>query len=42
LAKRPGAAPVSALAWSAEGSVLAYGTEDGEAAIIDLGGGREQ
>jgi WD40 repeat protein len=37
LAKRPGAAPVSALAWNAAGSLLAFGTEDGEAGIVDLG-----
>lgn len=36
LAKKPGAAPVSALAWSADGSKLAFGTEDGEAGIADL------
>src|SRR5712691_8652775 len=37
LAKKPGAAPVSALAWRADGKVLAFGTEDGEAGMIDLG-----
>ena len=37
LAKKPGAAPVSALAWNATGSKLAFGTEDGEAGIVDLG-----
>ena len=36
LAKKPGAAPVSALAWSADGSKLAFGTENGEAGIADL------
>jgi WD40 repeat protein len=36
LAKKPGAAPVSALAWHAGGKLLAFGTEDGEAGIIDL------
>ncbi len=36
LAKKPGAAPVSALAWSADGSKLAFGTEDGEAGVVDL------
>ena len=36
LAKRPGASAVSALAWSADGSKLAFGTEDGEAGIVDL------
>src|SRR5205814_9807421 len=33
LAKKPGAAPVSALAWNADGSRLAFGTEDGEAGV---------
>ena len=37
VAKRPGAAPVSALAWNATGSLLAFGTEEGEAGIVDLG-----
>ena len=37
VARRPGAAPVSALAWNATGSLLAFGTEDGEAGIVDLG-----
>ncbi|MGB7098846.1 MAG: WD40 repeat domain-containing protein [Xanthobacteraceae bacterium] len=36
LAKRPGSAPVTALAWSADGKLLAFGTEDGEAGIVDL------
>jgi WD40 repeat protein len=36
LAKRPGAAPVTALAWSADGMLLAFGTEAGEAGVIDL------
>ena len=36
LAKKPGAAPVSALAWSADGGKLAFGTEDGEAGVVDL------
>lgn len=36
LAKRPGDAPVSALAWSADGTLMAFGTESGEAGIIDL------
>jgi len=36
LVKKPGAAPVSALAWNATGSKLAFGTEDGEAGIVDL------
>jgi WD40 repeat protein len=36
LAQKPGAAPVSALAWNANGSRLAFGTEDGEAGLVDL------
>jgi WD40 repeat protein len=36
LAKKPGAAPVSALAWSSDGAKLAFGTEDGEAGVVDL------
>jgi WD40 repeat protein len=35
LAKKPGAAPVTALSWSADG-LLAFGTENGEAGVIDL------
>jgi WD40 repeat protein len=37
LAKNPGSAPVTALSWSASGDTLAFGTEDGDAGIIDLG-----
>ena len=36
LAKKPGDAPVTALAWGADGTLLAFGTESGEAGIIDL------
>jgi WD40 repeat protein len=36
LAKRPGDAPVTALNWSADGVFLAFGTENGEAGILDL------
>jgi len=36
LAKKPGDAPVTALAWSADGTLLAFGTESGEAGVIDL------
>jgi WD40 repeat protein len=36
LAKTPGTAPVSALAWSADGLLLAFGTENGEAGVLDL------
>jgi len=37
LAKKPGDAPVTALAWSGDGRLLAWGTEGGEAGIVDLG-----
>ena len=36
LARKPADAPVTALAWSADGQLLAFGTEDGEGGIIDL------
>ena len=36
IAKRPGDAAVSALAWDATGSLLAFGTEAGEAGLIAL------
>jgi WD40 repeat protein len=36
LAKNPGDAPVTALAWDASGNRLAFGTESGEAGVIDL------
>jgi WD40 repeat protein len=36
LAKKPGAAPVTAMAWDATGMLLAWGTEDGEAGVIAL------
>jgi len=36
IARRPGAAPVSALAWDAPGGRLAFGTEDGEAGTVSL------
>src|SRR5581483_7353457 len=36
LARKPGAGPVTALRWSAAGTLLAFGTEDGEAGVIDL------
>jgi WD40 repeat protein len=36
LAKKPGNAPVTALAWSADGLLLAFGTESGEAGVLDL------
>jgi WD40 repeat protein len=37
LARKPAGVPISALAWSAGGSMLAFGTEEGEAGVIDLG-----
>jgi len=36
LAKKPGEAPVTALAWSADGRLLVFGTESGEAGVINL------
>jgi hypothetical protein len=36
LARKPAAAPVTALAWSKDGRRLAFGTEDGDAGIIDI------
>jgi len=36
LARRPGGAPASALAWNHDGSKLAFGAEDGAAGIVDL------
>src|ERR1700691_3442268 len=36
LARKPAAAPVTALGWSPDGQSLAFGTEDGDAGIIDL------
>jgi WD40 repeat protein len=36
LARRPGGSPVSAMAWNAKGTAIAFGTEDGEAGIVDL------
>lgn len=36
LAKKPGDAPVTALAWSHDGLFLAWGTEAGEAGVVDL------
>jgi WD40 repeat protein len=37
LARKPADAPISALAWSATGRMLAVATEDGDAGVIDLG-----
>ena len=36
LVRRRGNAAVSALAWSAKGSLLAFGTEDGDAGMVEL------
>jgi WD40 repeat protein len=36
LAKKPGETQVTALAWSPDGKLLAFGTESGEAGLIDL------
>jgi WD40 repeat protein len=37
LARKPGDAPITGLAWNADGKLLAFGTEDGSAGVIDLG-----
>jgi WD40 repeat protein len=37
LARKPAGAPITALAWSGTGKMLAVGAEDGEAGVIDLG-----
>jgi hypothetical protein len=36
LVRRRGNAAVSALAWSAKGSLLAFATEDGDAGLVEL------
>jgi WD40 repeat protein len=36
LAKKPGDAPVTALGWDSTGTLLAWGTENGEAGVVDL------
>ena len=36
LARRPGGSLVSVLAWNAAGTALAFGTEEGDAGIVDL------
>jgi len=36
LARKPGGTPVTALSWSADGKLLAFGTEDGDAGVLDL------
>jgi WD40 repeat protein len=37
LARKPASVPITALAWSRHGTLLGFGTEDGEAGIVDLG-----
>ena len=37
LGKGPGEGPVTALGWDAAGTQLAFGTEAGEAGVVDLG-----
>jgi WD40 repeat protein len=37
LAKKPGDAAVTALAWSADGLLFAWGAEDGAAGVVNLG-----
>jgi hypothetical protein len=37
LGKKPGGGSVTAVAWDAAGTLLAWGTEAGEAGVIDLG-----
>jgi WD40 repeat protein len=36
LARNPGGSPVSTVAWNAAGTLLAFGSEDGDAGVIDL------
>jgi hypothetical protein len=36
VARRPGGAPVTALAWDHASERLGFGTEDGEAGIVSL------
>jgi WD40 repeat protein len=36
LARKPAAAAVTALSWNHDGTRLAFGTEDGDAGIVDL------
>ncbi len=38
LLRRPGKGPVSTMAWDGGGSRLAFGTEEGEAGVIDISG----
>lgn len=39
LLRRPGGGPVSALAWNGRGNLLAIGTEQGAAGVVDLAAG---
>jgi WD40 repeat protein len=36
LARKPAGAPVTALAWRGDGKMLAFGTDDGDAGLVDL------
>ena len=36
LVRRNGGEPVSALAWNAKGTLLAFGTEDGDAGMLEF------
>jgi hypothetical protein len=36
LARKPAGAPITALAWNEAGTALAFGTEDGDAGVVDL------
>jgi WD40 repeat protein len=36
LGKKPGEGPVTALGWDAAGTLLAFGTENGQAGVVDL------
>jgi hypothetical protein len=36
LARKPDGVPVTALAWNARATALAFGTEDGAAGVVDL------
>jgi len=36
LARKPAAAPTTALGWSPDGQLLAFGTENGDAGVLDL------
>ena len=37
LVRKSSTSPVSALAWRADGRAVAFGTEDGDAGVVDLG-----